>query len=328
MRVGFYLMVLFCSLSLQAQEIYTRALLLMGSRFDITVVANSREEGDVYIDKAIKEVQRIEKLISSWDATTQIAQVNREAGKMPVEVDPEVIALVIRAKQISEISGGAFDISYASMDKVWKFDGSMKILPTEAQIAQSVSKINYQNILIDSEKNTLFLTKEGMKIGFGAIGKGYAADCARKLLQKEGVQAGIINASGDLTTWGTQPDGKDWIVGITNPVLKNEAFSWVPLKNYAVATSGTYEKQVNLGGKVYSHIIDPRTGWPVSGIVSVSIFSSSAELSDALATTVFVLGIENGLDLVNQLKNVYCLVVDDQNKLYKSDNLKTNAYKN
>lgn len=315
-----------CTMGVQAQEIYSRALLLMGSRFDITVVANSPKEGDSYIDLAIEEISRIEKLISSWDASTQISELNRKAGIAAVQVDPEVIALVTRAKKISEISDGAFDISYASMDKIWRFDGSMKILPSDSQIAQSVAKINYKNIVINTEENTLFLKEKGMKIGFGGIGKGYAADSARRLLQNSGVSAGIINASGDLTSWGTQPNGNDWIVGITNPVLKNEAFSWVPLKNYAVATSGTYEKQVKIDDQVFSHIIDPRTGWPVRGIVSVSIFSTSAELSDALATTVFVMGTESGLNLVNQLKNVYCLIVDDENKIYKSTNLETHAY--
>lgn len=313
---------------LNAQQSYTKTLKLMGSRYDITVVANNQADGDFYIKTAVNEIKRIESVISSWDPTSQISQVNRNAGITPVKVDQEVIDLVQRAIKISDLSDGAFDISYASMDKIWKFDGSMKEKPSDEAIAKSVEKINYKNIVVDRKNQTLYLKEKGMKIGFGAIGKGYSADSARNLLKELGVVGGIINASGDLTTWGTQPDGKDWLVGITNPLNKLKAFSWTPLKDYAVATSGTYEKVVSFDGKNYSHIIDPRTGWPVADLVSVSIFSPSAELCDALATTVFVLGVENGLFLVEQLKGVYCMIVDSNNKIYQSENLKKNEESN
>tara|TARA_B110000027_G_C16117927_1_gene301193 strand:+ start:2971 stop:3873 length:903 start_codon:yes stop_codon:yes gene_type:complete len=296
----------------------------MGSRFDITVVTTNQSEGDLFINTAIAEIERIEKLISSWDSNSQISRVNRSAGIKPESVDKEVFELVKRAKHISKISDGAFDISYASIDKVWKFDGSMVELPSESDIKRSVENINYQNIILDESNYSIFLKNSGMKIGFGAIGKGYAADMAKKLLLSMGVKNGIINASGDLNTWGVKPDGKDWTVGITNPLNKENTFSWVPLKNKAVATSGTYEKRVTFKGINYSHIIDPRTGWPIANIISVSVFSPSAELSDALATTVFVLGVGSGLNLINQLKDTHCIIIDASNAIHKSDKLKTN----
>ena len=296
----------------------------MGSRFDITVVTTNQSEGDLFINTAIAEIERIEKLISSWDSNSQISRVNRSAGIKPESVDKEVFELVKRAKHISKISDGAFDISYASIDKVWKFDGSMVELPSESDIKRSVENINYQNIILDESNYSIFLKNSGMKIGFGAIGKGYAADMAKKLLLSMGVKNGIINASGDLNTWGVKPDGKDWTVGITNPLNKENTFSWVPLKNKAVATSGTYEKRVTFKGVNYSHIIDPRTGWPIANIISVSVFSPSAELSDALATTVFVLGVGSGLNLINQLKDTHCIIIDASNAIHKSDKLKTN----
>lgn len=160
-----------------------------------------------------------------------------------------------------------------------------------------------------------------MKIGFGAIGKGYAADKAKALLIKKGVIAGIINASGDLTTWGQQPDGKDWMVAITNPLNKEKAFSWLPVKNSAVVTSGNYEKFVKFDNTRYSHIIDPRTGYPSTGIISASIFTKNAELADALATSIFVMGTEVGLDFINQLKGVECVIVDEENKVHTSKNI-------
>ena len=298
----------------------------MGSRFDITVVAEDQKAADQFIQKAENEIVRIENLISSWKPDSQISEVNRMAGKAPVKVDLEVIQLIERALTLSKITDGAFDISYASMDQVWKFDGSMdERMPSQEAIRASVSKIGYQHIVLDKQAETVFLEKPGMKIGFGAIGKGYAADRAKALLIKMGVASGIINASGDLTTWGRKPDQSEWMVGITNPLNKTKFFSWLPLTDKAIATSGNYEKKVIINGVEYSHIIDPRTGYPVKGISSVSILSDSAELSDALATSVFVLGIEKGLFLIDQLKRVECLIVDSENQMHFSKQLKSQS---
>lgn len=296
----------------------------MGSRFDITVVAKDEQAADRFIQVAKSEIIRIENLISSWKIDSQISKVNRMAGVAPVKVDLEVIQLIERALTLSRITEGAFDISYASMDQIWKFDGSMnERMPTTEEISASVSKIGYQHILIDKEAETVFLEKTGMKIGFGAIGKGYAADRAKALLINMGVSSGIINASGDLTTWGRKPDQSEWMVGITNPLNKTKFFSWLPLTDKAIATSGNYEKKVIIDSVEYSHIIDPRTGYPVRGISSVSILSESAELSDALATSVFVLGVEKGLFLIDQLEGVECLIVDSDHQMHFSKQLKS-----
>jgi thiamine biosynthesis lipoprotein len=302
-----------------------RTLKLMGSRFDITLVAKDSNSANSYIDTAISEITRIEKLISSWDPNSQTSEINKMAGVRPVKVAVELIELIERAKQISKITDGAFDISYASIDKVWHFDGSMTHKPSEEEIANSVAKIGYQNIILDKEKQTVFLKLEGMKIGFGALGKGYAADKVRNMLKAKGVPAGIINASGDLTTWGKQPDGTDWMVGITNPLNKDRVFSWFPVIDAAVATSGNYEKFVEFDGIKYSHIIDPRTGYPATGLVSVTIFAKSAELCDALATSVFITGIDTGLNIIDQIKGVECIIVDDHNAIHTSKNIQLNS---
>ncbi|MCR8668183.1 FAD:protein FMN transferase [Aestuariibaculum sp. M13] len=304
-----------------AQHVYQRTLKLMGSRFDISVVANSQQEGDTYIDLAVHEISRIEKLISSWDANSQTSEIIKNAGIQPVQVDDELFQLIKRALKISDLTNGAFDISYASMDKIWKFDGSMTEMPSAEAIKQSVAKVGYKNIILNEADHSVFLKNKGMKIGFGAIGKGYAADKAKALLMNKGVTAGIINASGDLNAWGTQPDGKDWMVAIVNPLNKGKVFSWLPVHNSAVVTSGNYEKYVSFNNTLYTHIIDPRTGYPSTGILSVSIFTANAELADALATSVFVMGVDVGLDFVNQLKGVECIIVDKDNKLITSKNI-------
>ncbi len=298
----------------------------MGSRFDITVVAESKEQSEHYIDMAVEEITRIESLISSWDLNSQTATINKNAGLRPVQVAVELYDLIARSIQISKLTSGAFDISYASMDAIWKFDGSITTLPSLKKIKASVSKVGYQNIVLEPKNHSVFLTKKGMKIGFGAIGKGYAADAAKKILQKEGVVAGIINASGDMNTWGVQPDGTPWKVGITNPLNKNKVFALFPLQNNAVVTSGNYEKFVLLDGKRYSHIIDPRTGMPSTGLVSVSIFAPSAELADALATSIFVMGVEVGLNLINQLPNIACVLVTETGEIKKSNHIDHENY--
>lgn len=293
----------------------------MGSRFEITVIADNPDQGEAFIDQAVNEVSRIEKLISSWEPNSQTSAINNNAGIKPVKVDRELFDLIERSLSISELSDGAFDISYASMDKIWKFDGSMKEMPKEEAIKNSISKVGYQNIILDKMNATVFLKLPEMKIGFGAIGKGYAADKAKEFLIKNGVKAGIINASGDMNTWGYQASGKEWSVAITNPLDKNKAFALMPVTNAAVVTSGNYEKYVTFNGKQYSHIIDPRTGYPTSGIISVTVFAPKAELADALATSIFVMGIEVGLNRINQLAKIECIIIDDKGNIHTSNNI-------
>lgn len=311
----------------QSQEkLFHKTLLLMGSRFDITVAADNEKHGNQFIEEAITEIKRIEKIISSWDTTSETSQINKNAGIKPVKVTKELFDLIQRSKVISKLTDGAFDISYASMDKIWKFDGSMKSMPSEEKIKKSVEKVGYQNIILNKKDTTVFLKLKGMKIGFGGIGKGYAADKAKALLISKGVKAGIINASGDMNTWGKQPNGDSWKVAITNPFDKNKAFALLAIPNNtrAVVTSGNYEKYVIFNGKRYTHIINPKTGYPASGIVSVSVFAPSAELADALATSIFVMGTKVGINRINQLPNVECIIIDDTGNVHNSKNIHIN----
>ena len=309
-----------------AQKSFQRTLKLMGSRFDITVVEKDSVTANRFIAIAIAEMTRIEKIISSWDKNSQTSVINNNAGIQPVKVDKELFNLIKRSLAISKLTDGAFDISYASMDRIWKFDGSMETFPSKEKINKSVDKVGYHNIILDEKNQTVFLKLKRMKIGFGGIGKGYAADMAKKLLIKKGVEAGIINASGDMNTWGKQPNGKDWTIAITNPLNKNKAFGILPITNGAVVTSGNYEKYVVFDGKRYTHIIDPRTGYPSSGIISATVFAPSAELADALATSIFVMGSEVGINRINQLPRIECIIIDDKGNIHKSKGINIKKY--
>jgi len=232
--------------------------------------------------------------------------------------------LIERAKQISEITDGAFDITFASMDDIWKFDGSMKNMPSPEDIRESIKNVGYEKIILNPIERTVYLSQKGMKISFGAIGKGYAADKAKEFLVSKQVLGGIINAAGDLTTWGTKATGEKWLIGIANPLSDEKIFSWLPVVESSVATSGNSEKYVTFDGVKYSHIINPRTGYPSTGINSVSVFAKSAELCDALATAVYIMGKEDGLALINQLGVTEVILIDADNKVYKSSGILLN----
>jgi thiamine biosynthesis lipoprotein len=306
------------SISSFGQIIHKRKLILLTSPFEMTVVAKDTVEANQYIDLAIAEVKRVENLVSDWKPETQIFHVNQNAGIQPVKVDDEVFQLVKRSIKISKLTDGAFDISYASMDKIWKFDGSMKEMPTAEAIKKSVEKVGFQKIILDEKEKTIFLRDKGMKLGLGGIAQSFIADNIRDLLKSKGCTSGIANVSGDIAAWGKQPDGKPWTIGIINPMNKNKIFATFPLVDSSVETSGTYEKYVVFDGIQYSHIINPKTGYPAQGIVSVTVFAKQTEIADGLAKGVFLFGVEAGLNLVNQLKGIECIIVDSKGKIYSS----------
>lgn len=302
--------------------VHKRALRLMGNRFEISVVSDNKRFAEAHIDAAIAEISRIEKLLTTFSDDSQTNQVNANAGVRPVKVEREVFELVARSLRISALTQGAFDITYGSVDKsLWNFDLNMKALPDAETARKAVRLINYKNVILDDAETTIFLKEKGMRIGFGGIGKGYAADRAKQILCERGVESGVINASGDLNTWGTQPNGNKWTIAIANPDLSQEVFSYMDITGLAVATSGNYEKFVMIDGKKYSHTINPRTGLPVTGIKSVTIITTNAELADAMATPVTIMGIHAGLYLINQLKNMEAIIIDDNNMLYTSNNI-------
>ncbi|MDO6821190.1 MULTISPECIES: FAD:protein FMN transferase [Zobellia] len=301
-----------------------KAMELMGTRFDITVVSTNEDLGYINIEEATAEIKRIENMISAWNPESETSLINSNAGIKPVKVSLELFMLIERAKQISEITDGAFDISFASMDVVWKFDGSMAKIPTPEEVSASVKNVGYEKIILNPVDHTVYLSQKGMKISFGAIGKGYAADKAKELLVSKQVLGGIINAAGDLTTWGTKATGEKWLIGIANPLSDEKIFSWLPIVESSVATSGNSEKYVLFDEVKYSHIIDPRTGYPTTGVNSVSIFAKSAELCDALATAVYIMGKEDGLALINQLGGTEVILVDANNERYNSSGILLN----
>lgn len=306
-----------------APTAHRQVIKLMGNRFEITVVHEKAAEAQAHIAAAVAEIRRIEALLTTFNEESQTALINRCAGIQPVKVDREVFDLIQRSKRISYLTQGAFDISYGSIDKrLWNFDQNMMALPAATTAKKMVRLINYRNIVLNQTEGTVFLKEKGMRIGFGGIGKGYAAERAKVVLQQRGVKSGIVNAAGDLTVWGRQPNGKPWTIGIADPASARQPFSYLELTNMSVATSGNYEKFVVIDGKRYSHTINPKTGLPVHGIKSVTVISPNAEIADAMATPVMIMGVNVGLNLINQINGLRCIIIDEDNKLYTSKNIR------
>jgi thiamine biosynthesis lipoprotein len=304
------------------RKAFRKTLPLMGNRFELTVISDDEAWAMDCIDAGVTEIRRIERLLTTFSEDSETSLINRHAGLAPVVVSRETFGLIERSIRLSRLTQGAFDITYGSIDRrLWNFDVTMTSLPDKLTAKKMVRLINYRNILLDDKRCTVMLKEKGMRIGFGGIGKGYAAEQAKQVMRTMGVDSGIVNASGDLAVWGDQPDGSPWTIGIVDPNARGQVFSWLNVTNMAVATSGNYEKYILVDRKRYSHTINPRTGLPVTGIKSVTIICPNAEFADAIATPVMIMGIGPGLDMINQLKNVEAIVIDDHDRLYHSSNL-------
>lgn len=300
----------------------------MGNQFEISLVAEEEELANEWIQQGFNHIKEIEYLLTTYSDTSDLYRINAAAGVEPVVVHKETFGIIERSLQISAITQGAFDISYGSVDKrLWNFDIHQNELPDPETAKKMVRLINYRNILLDKAATTVMLKEKGMRIGLGGIGKGYAAEKTRQYLKSLGATAGIVNASGDLTTWGMQPDGKPWTIGIADPNNASSIFSYLEVSDMAVATSGNYEKFIWVNGRKYSHTINPKTGLPITGIKSVTILTPNAELADALTTPIAIMGIEAGLHLINQLHQVEAIIIDDDDRVYLSKQIELNHYK-
>jgi thiamine biosynthesis lipoprotein len=228
---------------------------------------------------------------------------------------------------VSGLTEGAFDISFASMENIWLFDGQEHDLPDSSVVQKLRSNVNWSNIVLNSEDTSVYLKEIGMRISFGAIGKGYAANKAVTLMRSmPNVNGGVVNASGDLKAWGENGRDDNWSVQIADPQNKDRAVGFLNVKDMSVVTSGNYEKYFTSNGVRYAHILNPKTGYPTTGIKSVTIVCQDAEIADALATSVFALGITDGLDLINTLDGVECILITDKDLMLTSDNLNLNYY--
>lgn len=277
-------------------EFITKRLEVMGSFFELKLPA----EFDFLHDSTINFVEDLVREFSSWDSLSYTSQINKNAGLKPIQVTKRYFKFVQTAKLFGDISGSAFDVTAQPLIGIW--DWKKGIVPSDSLIAKIIPLVNYQSIILDSSDQSILLKEKGMEMGFGGCGKGYVADEVIKYWKAHGVQSGVVNAGGDLYVLGKK-NNVPWRVSLKNP-YDNESFLYeLNISDYAVVTSGTYERFFMQDSLKMSHFIHPKTGRPIDhDLVSVTVFGASAFLCDALATSVFVLGAKQGIDLISQLK--------------------------
>lgn len=294
---------------------------LMGSAFELMVADEREEFAKRMLDEGINEIRRIEELLSEFIPTSITSVINQYNGIQPLPVDPECFALIERCIGISRLTDGCFDITVSPLKKLYSFRKEAFTMPARKQINEALDKVGYRKIRLHKESCSISFAQSGMQISFSAIGKGYASDRVKQLWVKNGVKSGYINASGDLNAFGSRPDGSPWKIGIANPSDRKQVLMHIPLHNASAATSGDYEQHFIYRNTRYSHNLNPLTGLPINGIQSVTVFSPGAELSDALATAVYVKGIEPGIEFINQLPHTHCVIIDEKQQVHFSKNL-------
>lgn len=268
---------------------------LMGTPWMITIADEAPAPAlTAAVNAAFAEVERVEALMSEWRPSSAISAINAAAGKAPVTVPAEVIALVRRSLQIAEQTQGAFDPTWAALRGIWDFKAKPPVLPLRSTLDAAIARIDYRAVQVGPE--TVFLRKPGMALGLGGIAKGYGIDRAVGVLRAHGLARFIVDGGGDLYAAGEKAPGEPWQIGVRHP-RDGGLLGEVTLRDAALVTSGDYERFFELGGQRYHHIIDVRTGLPARASVSVSIIAPDATTADAWATGVFVLG-PSALDTV------------------------------
>jgi thiamine biosynthesis lipoprotein len=284
----------------------------MGTRVEIQVWMDEEPKARQLIAAGMAEFDRIEAAMSTYRESSEISAVNRGAASAPVVVSAELLELVQRSLALSVRTGGAFDITYDSVGYLYDFRARER--PAEAAIAQNIAAIDYRHVLLDAGKSTIRFTQPGTRINLGGIAKGYACEQVVALLRKAGVTNALVNAGGDTRLLGDRR-GKPWVVGIRDPDDESKWVTRLALDDEAISTSGDYERYFEADGVRYHHILDPKSGMPVAGVRSVTIIGPDATLTDGLSTSVFVLGVERGLALIEATPGYAAVIIDAGRKV-------------
>jgi thiamine biosynthesis lipoprotein len=281
----------------------------MGTFVTVKVVAESAAQAQKIIDAAFREIEKIERLMSGYREDSEISQLNRLAHKAPLAVSAQTFEVLVRSREISHASGGAFDVTTAPLIELWQKAADENLLPQPEEIARAKSCVDFRKVILNEKQHTVFFARPGISLDLGGIAKGYAVDKAIEAIKREGAEAALVDAGGDIYALGFRPEGNAWRIKIQDPAGGESGLGVLELSNKAVVTSGNYQRFFEIEGKRYSHIIDPRSGWPAEGVASVTVIAPEATLADGWATGLSVLGETEGLKLVESLPDVECLMV-------------------
>jgi FAD:protein FMN transferase len=309
--------ILLCA-SFARAEWYSDKRAIMGTAISVELWAADAATAQAAIDAVMGEMERIDRTMSPWIETSELALINREATQHPVKISAEMMLLLKTSLHYSALSFGAFDISFASVG--YMYDYRKHIEPSKEQIASHLSAIDYRSIKLDTSAGTVFFSKPGMRIDLGGIAKGYAVDQGANILLARGIKNAIVTAGGDSRIVGDRR-GRPWMVGIKDPRVPDKVAVLLPLSDTAMSTSGDYERYFMDGERRVHHIIDPHTGSSATGVRSVSVLTAHGIDSDALTKPLFILGVERGMEIIDRIPGVDAIVIDDKGQLYYSKNL-------
>ena len=317
----FFLVILSLSSAVRAEWL-TDSREMMGTEISVELWSEDVPAGRAAMEQVFSEFQRLDLMMNPWNPDSELSRINREAGRSKVTTTPEIVTVVARALEYSRLSDGAFDISFASVGQ--HYDYREGKAPGDADLARDRANIDYRAIELDLDQQRIHFSKPELQIDLGGIAKGYAVDRGIGILLLAGVNSAIITAGGDSRILGDLGD-RPRTVGIRHPRKEGEYAAMIPLSDTAISTSGDYERFFERDGARFHHILDPDTGRSAPGMQSASVLAINAIDSDALSTTVFVLGIERGLALVNSLPHVDAILIDGEGKLHYSQGLLLNS---
>ena len=265
----------------------------MGTTYTVIAYAEDRSQLESGVGAALDEARRLDWVLSNYRSDSELSRVNRQAAEHPVPVSPEVFDLLSACLDFSRQSEGTFDITVGPLMRVWGFYKGSGSLPTKAEITKAEANVGFQNVLLDAQNHTVRFSKAGVEIDPGGIGKGYAVDRMIDILKEQGIRSAMVSAGGSsIYGLGTPPNDTGWTVKIRHPRKYMETVEELQLKDESLSTSGDYEKFFEAEGKIYSHIMDPRTGYPATGMLSVSVVAPRTLISEAWAKPFFILGRE------------------------------------
>lgn len=309
----------------QPSEIkYARTL--MGTVVEITLVGSDDARLNAAAEAAFDEIKRLEGMMSHYKDDSDVAKINRAAGKEAITISEETMDVIDASLKLSQITNGAFDVTMGVLGKVWHFtkdDKGEPSPPSVEEVKKLLPLIDYRRIILDKERSTVKLEKQGMKINLGGAAKGYIIGKAVEVLKKHGVKKGIVHAGGDMVVF-QEPDSHPWLIGIQDPRNKDKIVGTIKAQNTAVSTSGDYERFFIKDGMRYHHIMDPSTGFPANKSMAVTIVTKDPTLADALSTAVFVMGPDEGMKLIEQLPDIEGLIIDAKETLTVSSGLQIN----
>ena len=291
---------------------------IMGTAINVELWHADTEHARSLTQSVLDEMHRIDNLMSTYKPDSELSLINANAAEGPVTVSTELLSLIIRALDYSVITAGAFDITYASAGQYYDYRNGVK--PSDRQLQQALPAINYRHVKIDPQTSTIEFMRQGVRIDLGGIAKGYAVDRGMEILRSAGVENAIVSAGGDSRVIGKRRD-RPWNVGIRHPRNRDSIVSMIPLENSAISTSGDYERYFEEDGVRYHHILNPGTGKSSHEVHSSSIIGAVATDTDALSTSVFVLGVTEGLQLINSLPDTEAVIIDSRGHMHYSAGL-------